>query len=383
MKLRSMLLSPMRLGIKLAKTVGKWMNIPSTHKVYNNNAVSVINRDDAPLYLSKRRSINYLGFFLIFMGVLVSGKASAYVLVLSDVSSGYSNCSYTETDTVATFNLTIQFKSIDGRLGGARFNSRGIMLYTYDENGALLNSGSVASTMTLNGVSYTAIYQDALGKYVMYNGRAAASQWTTTTAMTANVTFTVLKSKIAAWPAVGVRAGNFTDKDDVGEITGLAYIGPSSTGNCSVLTNPENPPPAVSPTVTMTAPDWDLGELPRGEETELTLPATKDQLCFNYEGSTAITNQKYLINASNTNGLSANGRYLLKSLEDSSQTVPYTLTLANSTDSVLLPNIQNRLFSLDAGGKTCFTPTFKAEPDKAIKGGAYSDILTFTVVAKP
>ena len=200
-----------------------------------------------------------------------------------------------------------------------------------------------------------------------------------------------MKDLIADWPAIGVRAGNISGvrvnntnyiEQVFGEAKGLAYISADSNGNCTVISNPENPPPPVTPIITMTAPDWDLGELPRGEETALTLPATKDQLCFSYEGGRGVENQKYLINATNINGLSANGRYLLKSLVDSSQTVPYTLTLANSMDSVLLPNTQNRLFSMDAVGRTCFTPTFRAQPDKAVKAGAYSDILTFTVVAK-
>ena len=329
----------------------------------------------------KGRLIIRLGLYFVFVGALFSGEVSAYNLSVSNLSSGYSNCSYSETDTVATFKLTIEFKTISGHLDGSRFNSRGIMLYTYNEHGVLQASGAVASTMTLNGVGYTATYPG--NDYVIYHGRNASSQWTNYNPMTANVVFTVLKSKISLWPAIGVRAANYTDKEDVAEISGVAYIGPSTTGNCTVVVNPELPPPAVTPIVTMTAPDWDLGELPKGEETMLTLPATKDQLCFNYEGSTSIANQKYLINATNTNGLSANGRYLLKSLEDSSQTVPYTLTLANSTDSVVLPNTANRLFSLDAGGRTCFTPTFNAQPDRTVAGGAYSDILTLTVVAKP
>ena len=330
----------------------------------------------------KNRPISYLGVFLFASIALCSGKASA--LTMSDLSTGYGNCSYSETETVATFNLTIYFKEAAGHLGvKATFTSRGVMLFTYDDKGVPQNDfvNVVASSMTLNGIPYFTTATTP-GRYSMYHGIRTTSEWNKSSAMTANITITVLKSKIASWPAVGVQAGNFTSSGDVAEVNGLAYIGPSSTGNCSVFLNPELPPPAITPKVTMTAPDWDLGELPRGEETTVVLPATKDQLCFSYEGSTAIANQKYLINATNTNGLSADSRYLLKSLEDSSQTVPYTLTLANSTDTVLLPNTQNRLFSLDTGGRTCFTPTFKAQPNKAVKGGAYSDILTFTVVAK-
>lgn len=321
--------------------------------------------------------------FVVLVGVLFSVEVSAaYSLVYSNVASGYSNCRYSETDTVATFQVRINFNTAYNNIGNAPgFWSRGVLLYTYDENGNINPSSNIASTVTMDNFSYGGVYPGE--NYAMYYAKNN-TYWSKQEPFAAEVKVTVLKSKIASWPAIGVRAGNYTDRADVADVSGLAYIGPSTTGsNCTLLVNPEAPPPAVTPTVTMTAPDWDLGELPRGKETTVALPATKDQLCFSYEGSTAIANQKYLINATNTNGLSANGRYLLKSLEDSSQTVPYTLTLENSKDSVLLPNTQNRLFSLETGGKTCFTPTFKAQPDKAVKGGAYSDILTFTVVAKP
>lgn len=328
----------------------------------------------------KKIIINYCSALFIVSVALFSGEASAVVLRLANLSYSYSNCSYTSTsDTVATFKVTIAYKDASGYTGGKTFLSRGILLYAYDGNGVPQGSSLISTNMTLNGAPYSGAYSG--DGYTMYYG---VSKWVSPGPITADISFTVLKSKIASWPAVGVRAGNYTTWDDIAESTGLVSIGPSTTGGaCKVFVDPELPPPAVNPIVTMSAPDWDLGVLPRGEETTLTLPATKDRLCFSYDGSTSLTNQKYLINATNTNGLSANGSYLLKSLEDSSQTVPYTLTLANSKDSVLLPNTQNRLFSLETGGKTCFTPTFKAQPDKAVKGGAYSDILTFTVVAKP
>ena len=353
-------------------------------------SIKKIRPDSAPVAIdhshiqrSKIRYIDFYAYLLVVSMALFSGGASAaYNLILSDLSSGYSNCSYTDTsETYATFNLTIQYKSTPGHLGGRNFWSRGVMLYTYDANGVLQESSAVASSMRLDNVGYSFFYEG--NGYTMYQGQNSGGSWTSPYAMTANVSFSVLKSKIAAWPAVGVRAGNYTNMNDVGEVAGVAYIGPKSKGSCTVVVDPDFPPPAVPPTVTMTAPDWDLGELPAGEETVLTLPASKDQLCFSYEGSTAITNQKYLINATNSNGFSPTGGYLLKSLEDSSQTVPYTLTLDNSIDSVSLPNAQSRLFSLDAGGRTCFTPTFKAQPDKKVKAGAYSDILPFTVVTKP
>lgn len=338
--------------------------------------------------MSKRWSASFLGYCLFAIIALYSSGASAADPALVHVSSAYFNCSYEDTSKdYVTMKLSIAFNAVNTHTTNDKpFLSRGIVIYTYDGNGVLQNSNGVVSYVRFNDMNNTGSHEG--NGYLMFTGvgtnNVLNDTWVGRLNLFANIYLVVYKSKISGWPAVAVRSANFTSGGDFLQVTGAAYIGPETKGgNCSQISTPETPPPAVTPKVTMSAPDWDLGELPAGEETVLTLPATKDQLCFNYEGLTAITSQKYLINATNTNGLSANGRYLLKSLEDSSQTVPYTLTLANSTDSVLLPNTQNRLFSLDAGGRTCFTPTFKAKPDKTVKSGAYSDILTFTVVTKP
>lgn len=353
-------------------------------KAIQHNRAVILGSGSWPQTL-KGAVMKYVRYSLAVSLALCSGQAaSAQTVWESRITTGYGNCTYSETDTEAVFSVVIKFGNAKTGLLNAIFSSRGVALYTYDGNGVLQSSGDIVSGLTLGAQASNRVrVSDAFNKYTVYYGANAGAPWNVTNPIDATAKITILKSKLGSWPAVSVRAVTVAGIVDVLDSFGMAYIGPSTSGgNCTVLSNPEAPPPAVNPKVTMSAPDWDLGELPRGEITELTLAAIKDQLCFTYEGSTAVTNQKYLINATNINGLSSDSRYLLKSLEDSSQTVPYTLTLANSTDSVLLPNIQNRLFSLDAGGKTCFTPTFKAEPDKAIKGGAYSDILTFTVVAK-
>lgn len=343
--------------------------------------------------LLRRRLINPLGSFLALVGLLFSGETLALINSYSNVVTSYSDCAYRFTGFEYVFGVTLNFNpATRDRIAYQTFQSRGFSLYAYDKNGAPYYKESVVTMLTLDGVTTN----NALGEigFVSYYSHLFAglpvnNVWGNANAFSGRLEFTIPKDKISTWPAVGIRAVNalvppFGQGVLVADESGIVYIGPSTKGGiCTLYNNPLVPPPAVAPKVTMTAPDWDLGELPAGEETVLTLPATKDQLCFSYEGSTAITNQKYLINATNSNGFSPTGGYLLKSLEDSSQTVPYTLTLDNSTDSVSLPNAQSRLFSLAAGGRTCFTPTFKAQPDKTVKTGAYSDILTFTVVAKP
>lgn len=340
----------------------------------------------------KMRLGNYSGGVIFATVALFWADASTADIPLGDVSSGYSACSFREGSNSYDIELTIDFKPMEGRIGTAKIpRSRGIVLYTYNAD-SMLDSSAIAEYVAINdSKSRNISYTGGLGYKLYWDYGCKLNAWCTDTAFSARVSLRVLKSKIAGWPAIGVRAANVATTDSniqathlIGEIQGLAYISPNTkNGQCVILKDPENPPLPVTPNITMTAPDWDLGELPRGEETELTLPATKDQLCFSYEGSTALGNQKFLINATNIHGVSGDGRYLLKSLLDSSQVVPYTLTLANSKDSVLLPNTQSRLFSLDAGGRTCFTPTFKAQPSPTVKAGAYSDVLTFTVVAKP
>lgn len=341
------------------------------------------------------RSLSSIVSLFVFFAALMADEAFASEGT-TKITNGFSNCTYSKGQYETTFSVTMNF--LDTGLGPSaailQF-SRGIIIYVYTKEGAIAwppgqpNTQGVASSVKMNGASFSGMHGTP-GYYLRYYSGRGVNYWDNLHAFTATIDVVIPNYQIFDWPAISLQAG-FHWADLVGgnpwghnayDSSGLVYIAPGNKG-CQVLVEPENPPPAVSPTVTMTAPDWDLGELPRGEETVLTLPAAKDQLCFTYEGAGFSSSQKFLINATNNNGLSADGRYLLKSLEDSSQTVPYTLALANSTDSVLLPNIQNSLFSLNIDGRTCFTPTFKVQPDKAVKGGAYSDILTYTIVTKP
>ena len=44
-----------------------------------------------------------------------------------------------------------------------------------------------------------------------------------------------------------------------------------------------------------------------------------------------------------------------------------------------LPSINGLPLTLGKSGRTCLTPTFKAWADAKIKGGDFSDVLTFTI----
>ncbi len=129
----------------------------------------------------------------------------------------------------------------------------------------------------------------------------------------------------------------------------------------------------------MTAPDWNLGELPEGNGEKI-FPNSPDQLCFTYLGA-AVSGKQFIINADSANGV-AGSRYRLKNLKDASQLVPYNVTLDSGTSNVSLPNASNKSLPLNSSGRTCFVPTFKTTVDSTVKDGDYSDVLTFTVVTK-
>ncbi len=317
----------------------------------------------------------------LFLGH-VAPKAHSYNLVLDNLSNGYSACSWHDNGNgTSTVRASIDYKESSGHTGGEEFQSRGILIYTYDKNGALNKDNAIARSVTLNGKpSY---YKPYKGKdYLMYSNSAWGNNpWKYTSQFIANIEAVIDNSIVSEWPALGIRAGNYTSRADVGEITGAAYIsrfGNFGDGSCKVL-DPTNPsPPIVA--INVTAPDWNLGDLQLGDY-EKVFANGADQLCFTYSGA-AVSNKNYIINASNANGV-VNGRYRLKHLNDASKTVPYNVKLDGGTSTLSLPNASNAAVPLSSSGKTCFVPTFTTTVDELAKSGDYSDVLTFTVVTKP
>lgn len=317
----------------------------------------------------------------IFLG---TGKAFAQNLRLeySDLAYGYSNCSYTDNgDGTATAEVTISWKQAAGHTGNSTtaLMSRGILLYIYDRNGRLQPSSSVVKSVALGDVLYQRTYSGS--QYLMYIN-PFQGDWIARDAVTstARVTFSTRNT----WPSLGIRAGNGTAHSDVADSQGIAYVGDKYGRSCQLGTDPTAPPePAQDVQIKMSAPDWSLGELKRGEETRKTLAGANNQLCFTHGTSSAILRQDYILTATNDNGRSARGAYLLRHAESTSDTVPYRLHLNDGSTTVSLPNTASSVFDLNRSGKTCFTPTFVADAAKSAKSGAYSDVLTFTVVATP
>jgi len=316
------------------------------------------------------------GVFLSIFGGLLSNNACAWTLQYSDLSDSYSNCSFQDNgDGTSTASVTFNYKDAKGHVGSFRFQRRGILIYSYDKNGKVIPNSAPAKTVSLNGVSTTS-FTSIGSNYAMYYGRSGA--WMVESAFTAKVSVVVNNSVIAAWPALSIRAGNYTTGNDVAEINGAAYVAWGVAGDsCRLLTSPETPPP-LDINISVSAPDWDLGHLEYGES-DTTFSRTDQQLCFSYRAGD-VQGEKYIISASNANGV-VNNRYRLQNLSDASQVVPYSLMLDSGSARIRLPGNTTAL-TLDASGRTCFVPTFTTEVDKTVKAGDYSDVLTFTVITK-
>ncbi|MBN3839064.1 hypothetical protein [Burkholderia sp. Ac-20349] len=313
---------------------------------------------------------------------LVAGKANAvFGLKLSDLSNGYSNCSWVDNkDGTSTLRMTVSYKIITGHTGNATPVSRGLLLYAYDANGTMLpptaHAGLVAS-VALNGAASSNSFGGS--GYVMFHGQNAPAIWRQFYPFSANYEVRINNNKVGSWPAISLRAGNYTNSDDVGEITGGAYIERGGVnGSCKVVDPEKPPPPSIA--IGVSAPDWNLGELPEGDATK-TFTNPTDWLCFTYSGS-EVSGKLFVINASSANGI-VGGRYRLRNLNDVTQYVPYNVTLDNGATIVPLPNASNKTVTFYSGASmACFTPTFSTTVSPNVKEGGYSDVLTFTVVTK-
>ncbi|WP_175734651.1 hypothetical protein [Burkholderia ambifaria] len=285
--------------------------------------------------------------------------------------AGYDSCKWTDVspDTVE-LSVNISFRG-----GLVSPLMRAIYLYRYDKNGKPTYFSGISSVVKdgSNGVV----------RYGLNYTRVSNTEgsWGNRTEHTANFTIRLQSSQVAAWPAITVRGGSYNTSQQLewGDIQGGAYIARNgSNGACIVIPDPENPPP-LPIAIGMTAPDWSLGELQRGDNQKI-LSNISDQLCFTYSGG-AVSGKGFIINASSANGI-VNNRYRLKNSTDVSQMVPYSVTLDSGTSILSLPNTNNTSLYLNSNGRTCFTPTFRTTVSDSVKEGDYSDVLTFTVVTK-
>ncbi|WP_131723275.1 MULTISPECIES: hypothetical protein [Burkholderia] len=324
-----------------------------------------------------QRALSLLCCNVLLLSLLfVAEGAKAFTLITSDVLWSYKSCSWTNNgDGTSKINVSMEFKTAPDKIGLGIWTARGILIYTYDENGKILPSSRAAKSITLNGVSSDQIYRG--DDYFIYYG--LKGDWKKQSYLVAEVEVIIDNSVIAKWPGIGVRAGAYTTKADVGEVTGAAYLSKMGTSKCDLLepTLPPPPPPAAI-TVDVAAPDWNLGELPRGEG-EKTLSGLTEQLCFTYSG--VNSSRQFVIDAKGENGTSG-GTFFLKNVTNAAQKIPYKVTLDSGVDKFTVPNGSGSPVSLNNGNRTCFVPTFKTSVGMSVDVGNYSDILTFTIVTK-
>ncbi|MBU9675396.1 hypothetical protein KTF37_00890 [Burkholderia multivorans] len=340
----------------------------------------------------------WIAFAVPMLACFVADHAYAsYELAELDISDRYHSCSWTDNGNgTSTLRVSIDYKPSEGRTLGQPFLSRGILVYAYDRNGRMLESSDIAEAVYMGGNRQTIVSPGRHG-YVMYNGYIVGSGlnppdytwWGVTRAFTAQVTVIVDNARIEHWPALSIRAGNYASKlapgpipgrhygFDVAEIKGAAYLARyGGSGSCN-LVNPITPPePPRSVAIDVTAPNWDLGELPRGEGKK-SFSSIDDALCFKYSGS-AVHGKRFVIDATSAAG-TVNGRYRLKNGTD---TIPYTVELSNGAVNIPLPNTGSMTVPLDSTGRSCWMPTFTTDVPADAKAGQYHDVLTFTVVTK-
>lgn len=332
------------------------------------------------VYLKKGALCKSLGYvFLLMLWFLVSGKAYAYVLKTSYLSNSYSGCYFRDNGNgTSTVSTVIDYKPMAGHTGGSDFKSRGILVYSYDKNGRPISSSTPATVIYINGLKSDNKYNGE--GYIMFYNSVGIGDWGEIGAFLASVKVTINNSAITNWPAVAIRAGNYTRMDDVGEAKGAVYISRSGpkNGACILLADPGSPPPLDDIYIDVSAPDWNLGELQHGlSDTPLT--RADQMLCFSYDAA-SVKNKKFVIGASSANGV-VNNQYRLKHLSDTSQVVPYSLTLASGSTLIKLPGSNIELPLADSG-RSCFSPTFRTEVGRTVKEGDYNDVLTFTVTTK-
>ncbi|BCQ42060.1 hypothetical protein [Erwinia rhapontici] len=318
---------------------------------------------------------------LLLLQYLAVNNVFAYVLIKSNLASGYSDCELIDNnDGTSTAKTTISHYEAPADILFYRvFKSRALLFYTYSKSGKpILTTSKIFS---LNNVPGTMSF-DSSGYIILHArkdmmGPEAPFPWNRKTAFTAQASITFNNKVLSDWPAVSMSAGIFTSSDDLGD-TKNAYISVGNNGSCKIITDPLNPPEPVA-TINITAPDWKLGEIKNGEQV-IPFSARIDQLCLQYDDR-AMGGREFIINATSQNG-TVNNQYQLKGLQDNTQNIPYQLTLDSGSDKVDLPNGTLTALPLLSGGKTCFLPTFRTFAPKGIKKGDYSDVLTFNIVTK-
>lgn len=313
---------------------------------------------------------------LVISLMAVSHKAAA-LFVTADVVSGYSDCKIVPAGPgLYKVSATIAYKAAAGRLNKGTFVSRGLAFYHYSAEGVAFYR--IYASAYLDGSQAKLPPEHEFGVTVYTGGVDKTTAWYQPAAMTVVAESVIAEEDFNAWGGLTVRAANSASTGIVADLQGGVFITLANSGTCVMLADPHMPPKVLM-RMSINAPDWNLGEIKPGEQS-IPLTTSADQLCLEYDRKT-VDSKQFIITASNQNGV-VNNQYRMMKAGDTTQAIPYRLTLNSGLHRLVLPNLTGSAIPLEAGGKTCFMPTFTTMAPKGIQSGEYSDVLTFNIVTQ-
>ena len=309
---------------------------------------------------------------LICLDITASQALAA--LVWGDVTSTYDMCYLDDVGGgYSEASIWVSPNDVNSASGQDSFISRAVAVYRYSESGEIENIR--VQSVTING-SPSGAEMNLSGVTYYYRDSTKPDSWNSPTSTPKVVVVRVDNYFLASWSGIAIGMGNLGSRDFMVDKKGLAYVRKNgSGGNCYIISNPSE-----NIDITVTAPDWNLGEIKPGQQS-IPLSGSAEQLCLKYTGS-SVAGKQFIINATNQHGIK-NNSYRMRHLLNPSQEIPYGLIMNSTTGgAVVLPDSGHGAIELDAGGSTCFIPTFITMAPENLEPGLYTDVLTFNIVTK-
>ncbi|WP_145496541.1 hypothetical protein [Yersinia bercovieri] len=173
------------------------------------------------------------------------------------------------------------------------------------------------------------------------------------------------------------------------------FVSFNSSGECKNSDTPDAlkiPPKFILKSATWELKPIDLDTLldrkARGLEAPLKHPEA-NRLCISYRGVGITSGHNYTINASSTNGLSADGQHFQLIEKSSNNVINYKIFLDGNgyQEDISLPEQENWGNWVELApnpnrqheNEVCWTPEITAYSTKTTDKGSYSDTLNFTI----
>ncbi|MCB5304266.1 hypothetical protein [Yersinia bercovieri] len=334
----------------------------------------------------------------LFMGLLLLILSPA-VMAAPEFVKDYTNCSIKllDDDSVeVSFRANVVDDSSEKTEDSDDLYPL-LSFYLYTEDGDALSSSYPAaiSNLSING-----------------NGVVSplpTNEWVDSKTITGtafyNVSFVVPSNVIYSLAAVrvGVTIGlvvKSTAKDDGHAL--LRVVDPKGVsfnplGNQCKDFEPSSPPDAlkIPPKFILKSAIWELKPIDldtlldskaRGLEVPLKHPEA-NRLCISYRGVGITSGHNYAINASSTNGLSADGQHFKLIEKSSNNVINYKIFLDGNgyQEDIVLPGQENWENWVELApnrrheNEVCWTPEITAYSTKTTDKGSYSDTLNFTI----